>query len=64
MAHPFHAPAEAPTIRSGLNRPLRLFHTPASQAANMPPAESTSAVATYFLNQNRGRGITSFTRAR
>ena len=46
IAHPFQEPAEAPTTRSGFHRPLRTFQKPASQAANIPPAESTRAVGT------------------
>src|ERR1035437_5669018 len=44
MAHPFQAPAEAPTIKSGRKRSRNTLQTPTSQAAQSPPAESTSAV--------------------
>ena len=44
IIHPFHAPAEAPTMMSKWNRSRRAFHTPTSQAPYKPPAERTSAV--------------------
>jgi len=47
MAHPFHAPAEAPRIMSNWKCVRSTFQTPISQAANMPPAESTRAVVTF-----------------
>ena len=51
MAHPFQAPAEAPTIRSGRKCSRNTLQAPTSQAAQSPPAESTSAVISPELHR-------------
>src|ERR1039458_5361601 len=59
---PFQAPAEAPTMQSGWKRRLRDFQTPTSQAANMPPAERTSAVLTLPMVVRQRGGHQEFKR--
>src|SRR6516225_8969308 len=67
IAQPFQAPLEVPTIKSGRSRPASVFQTPASQAANIPPADNTRAVVIVPILVVGGRdreGWTSLGRQR